>query len=105
VRGERYDLFFDIAATRPLAECRRVLEPNGRLVITGAQIRSHFLGRHAVTFLARVGYEDLIALIELTEAVRLCGNRSDLPRFDRNSARRSIRDERQARAKVVIKIA
>jgi hypothetical protein len=39
VRGERYDLFFDVAATRPLAECRRVLEPNGRLVITGAQIR------------------------------------------------------------------
>jgi NADPH:quinone reductase-like Zn-dependent oxidoreductase len=122
VRGERYDVFFDVAATRPLAECRRVLEPNGRLVIAGApksnsivalarrlagaQIRSHILGQHAVTFLARVGYEDLIALSELIEAGRL------RPAIDRTYQGLTEVPEGvryvmsgQARAKVVIKIA
>ena len=121
-RGLRYDVFFDVAATRPLTECRRVLQPNGRLVIAGApksnsivtltrrlagaQIRSHILGQHAVTFLARVGHEDLIVLSKLIEAGRL------YPAIDRTyqglievpDAIRYVMSG-QARAKVLIKIA
>ncbi|HEV2006325.1 MAG TPA: NAD(P)-dependent alcohol dehydrogenase [Candidatus Limnocylindrales bacterium] len=42
--AERYDLIIDIAATRPLRDCRRVLTPNGRLVIVGAAV-GHADGR------------------------------------------------------------
>jgi NADPH:quinone reductase-like Zn-dependent oxidoreductase len=120
-RGQRYDVFFDVAATRPLGECQRVLEPNGTFVIAGAPkgnsvaalawrlgstlIRSRFLSQRIVTFLARVGQEDLLVLCELIEAGRL------FPAIDRTyqglgevpDAVRYVLSG-QARAKVVIKI-
>jgi NADPH:quinone reductase-like Zn-dependent oxidoreductase len=35
-RGQRYDVLFDVAATRSLADLRGVLEPKGTLVLAGA---------------------------------------------------------------------
>src|SRR5205823_9575246 len=35
-RGQAYDLILDVAASRPLSECRRVLASNGTLVLVGA---------------------------------------------------------------------
>jgi NADPH:quinone reductase-like Zn-dependent oxidoreductase len=42
--AERYDLIVDVAATRPLRACRRILTPGGRLVIVGAAV-GHADGR------------------------------------------------------------
>jgi len=36
LQGERFDVFFDVAATRPLRDCLRVLVPGGTLVQAGA---------------------------------------------------------------------
>lgn len=79
-RGERYDVVFDIAANRPLADYERILTPNGRLVMVGAPKRLGALlarivgalilsrrGRH-VMLSARARNEDLVALKELVEA-------------------------------------
>jgi NADPH:quinone reductase-like Zn-dependent oxidoreductase len=41
---ERYDLIIDVAATRPLRDCRRVLTSTGKLVIVGAAV-GHADGR------------------------------------------------------------
>ncbi len=40
----RYDLFFDVSASRPPRECRRVLRPNSRYVAAGAVDRGGWLG-------------------------------------------------------------
>ena len=34
--GQRYDLILDVAASRSLSDCRRVLTPDGTLVVVGA---------------------------------------------------------------------
>jgi len=36
LRAQRHDVLFDVAATRSLADLRRVLEPKGTLVLAGA---------------------------------------------------------------------
>src|SRR3954471_2987680 len=40
--GERYDLLFDNAGTRSWRECKRVLEPNGRVALVGGPIGTVF---------------------------------------------------------------
>jgi len=118
---ERYDVIFDVAATRSFADCRRVLRPNGKIVLTGAAkggmvrtlsralagiVRSRYFGsRWLVPFLATVTYEDLIVLKELVEAGKVC------PVIDReytlSEAAEAVRyvGTGQARAKVVITVA
>ena len=84
-RPERYDVLFDLGGDRSLAECRRVLVPNGLHVTAGAppglwplvsrlaqsQVRSR-LGRQRIgSFMAKVRHEDLLALKDLAEAGKL----------------------------------
>jgi NADPH:quinone reductase-like Zn-dependent oxidoreductase len=119
-RPERYDVIFDVAATRSFADYRRVLSPNGRVVLAGAAkgsmartlsralaglVRSRYLGsRWLVPLLAEVTYEDLVVLKELVESGTLC------PAIDRqyslSEAAEAVRyvGSGQARAKVVINV-
>jgi NADPH:quinone reductase-like Zn-dependent oxidoreductase len=120
-RPERYDVIFDVAATRSFADYRRVLSPNGRVVLAGAAkgnmvrtlsralaglVRSRYLGsRWLVPLLAEVTYEDLVVLKELVESGKVC------PAIDRqyrlSDAAEAVRyvGSGEARAKVVINVA
>ncbi|HET6373762.1 MAG TPA: NAD(P)-dependent alcohol dehydrogenase [Candidatus Polarisedimenticolia bacterium] len=83
--GERYDVLFDIGANRSFAECRRVMAPNGTLVLAGAAkglwaiasrlLKAPLLSRMGsqrfAPFLARTKHEDLVALKDLVEAEKL----------------------------------
>ena len=118
-RGQQYDVILDVAADRSFADLRRVLAPNGRLVLAGAAksgmlatlsrtlaavVRSHLGSSWLVPFLARVRHEDLLALKELIEAGRV------RPIIDREytfgEAPDAVRyvGSGQARAKVVINV-
>ena len=81
--GERYDVFFDVAATRPLRDCLRVLVPNGTLLQAGApksglnavlgrlvasRAISPFSSRRIPSFMAKMRQDDLATLQELVEA-------------------------------------
>src|SRR6266581_2142460 len=37
--GQHYDLIFDVAGSHPLSDCRRLLNPNGTLVLAGQSSR------------------------------------------------------------------
>lgn len=119
-RGQRYDVVFDIAADRSFSDCRRVLTPNGRLVLAGAAksgwlgvlsrpvvalVRSRLGSPWLVPFLATVRQEDLLALKELIEEGKVC------PVIDRQYTLSEVPDairyvgSGHARAKVVINVA
>lgn len=81
--GQRYDLVLDIGAKRPLWKYRRVLEPDGTLVLVGgsagrwigpvvramgALALSRFVSQTLRPFLSDVNKEDLLLLKELIEA-------------------------------------
>ncbi|HJQ20233.1 MAG TPA: NAD(P)-dependent alcohol dehydrogenase [Gemmatimonadaceae bacterium] len=119
-RGQRWDVFFDNAATRPIRDCMRVLSPTGILLAVGApkagmlKMVTHMLG---ILVRSRVGkgrvrmvmakgrYPDLDSLREMIEAGTIA------PVIDRRYALaevpEAIRYVRagQGRAKVVIDIA
>ncbi len=118
-RGERYDVLFDVAANRSLADCRRVLTSTGTVVLAGgakagglapltrpakAVLLSRFAGQRLAPFLAEIRYEDLIILKELIEAGKL------RPVIDRQYTLSEVPDavryvgSGQARAKVVITV-
>ena len=81
-RPERYDVFFDVAANRPLRDCRRVLTPKGCFVAVGAakggtgaavgrmlaSFALSFFSQRMKSVMARVRQEDLLALRQLIEA-------------------------------------
>ena len=121
-RPERYDVIFDVAATRSFGDLRRVLSPGGRIVLAGgaktggafammfrpvsAIVRSRYLGSSwLVPLLARVTNQDLLVLKELV------GSGKVRPVIDReyalNDAAEAVRylGTGQARAKVVINVA
>jgi len=116
-RGERYDLVFDVAANRSVADLRRVLKPNGTLVLVGADkrgglaiftriitafARSRLLRQRIIFYVAKATWDDLAVLKELIEAGKVC------PAIDRtyplSEAAEAVRyvGSGQARAKVVI---
>lgn len=83
--GERYDVIVDIAGSKPWRRIRRLLEPNGRLVMVGAQagrnpligplgrvlgtwLSSRFAGPKAVFFIAKFSRPDMEVLRELLES-------------------------------------
>jgi NADPH:quinone reductase-like Zn-dependent oxidoreductase len=84
-RGQRYDVLFDLGANRSFADCRRVLVPNGTLVLAGApkglwaivwrlltaQLLSRIGSQRIASFLARVRHADLVVLKGLVEAGKL----------------------------------
>jgi NADPH:quinone reductase-like Zn-dependent oxidoreductase len=80
---ERYDLIFDVAGTRPWSHSKRVLTPNGTLVLVGgpshrvfgplghvARVRLAAMPSHRKTavFIAHVNQSDLDVLRQLLEA-------------------------------------
>lgn len=82
--NRRYDLLLDVAGSRPWSACRRVLQPQGTMVIVGGPKRNRLLGplSHVLKvrlaslrasqrvrfFIASLNREDLVALQELLEA-------------------------------------
>jgi len=81
--GARYDLIFDVAGNHPFSECRRVLSPNGTLVMVGQSGRKKISilplltaplvsrlrrKQKLVSFIAKRNKEDLTLLKELMDA-------------------------------------
>ena len=117
--GQQYDLIFDVAGNHPFSECRRVLSPNGTLVMVGqsgrkkisilplltAPVVSRLRRRQKlVSFIAKRSKEDLTLLKELMEAGKVT------PVIDRQyplsevpAALRYL-GERHARGKIVITV-
>ena len=55
-RGDRrYDLLLDVAGSRSFSECKRVLEPDGRVVVVGGPKGNRLLGPLAHIVAMRVG--------------------------------------------------
>ena len=119
-RGEKFDVFFDVAATRSIRDCLRVLVPKGVLVGVGAPkdggIGAVLLGllgtivmagvasQRVLMFIAKSRAEDLRALAELADAGKL---RAVIDReYTLAETAEAIRyvTSGQARAKVVIDI-
>jgi len=119
LRGQRYDLIFDVAANRSFGDLRRALTPGGRVVLAGAPrkgvfvtiarplmgiVRSRLGSSWLVPLLARLTYDDLVVLKELVEAGKLC------PVIDREYPLSETPEavayvgSGQARAKVVINV-
>src|SRR3954447_10735815 len=81
---QRYDLILDTGGNTPLSRLRRVLTPQGTLVIVGgetggrwlggadrqvrAMIVSPFVSQQLGSFICRENHEDLLVLSELVEA-------------------------------------
>jgi NADPH:quinone reductase-like Zn-dependent oxidoreductase len=82
--GQRFDLMFDIAGTRPWSQCKRVLERKGILVLVGAPKGSRLLGplSHVIKirlasvpssqkvtfFIAKFNKADMLTLRDLLDA-------------------------------------
>jgi NADPH:quinone reductase-like Zn-dependent oxidoreductase len=117
--GERFDVFFDVAATRSLRDCLRVLDPKGTFVAAGAPkgglaallahlfvtvATSPFTTRHIVFFMARIRSADLATVQDLVEAGTVTAA------IDREYALHDVPaaieyvESGQARAKVVINV-
>ncbi len=116
-REMRYDAIFDVAANRSLSDLRRILAPNGIIVLAGADkrggiaifsriaaalVRSRVLKQRILFFVAKASLGDLVVLKELIEAGKVC------PAIDRtyplSEGVEAVRyvGTGQARAKVVI---
>jgi len=119
--GQRYDVLFDNAGSKPWSACRRVLAPNAIVLLVGGpkknrllgplghivkmKLRSRLSSQQAVFFIAKPITADLEALAELLEAGTV------KPVIDRRYALSEIADafrylgEGHPRGKVVIDIA
>ncbi|MFP8957305.1 NAD(P)-dependent alcohol dehydrogenase [Natrialbaceae archaeon A-CW3] len=116
---QQYDIVFDLAGNRSLSELRRVLTPDGTLVLCSGEggkwfgpagsflkalVTSRFVGQELRPFMASVSTEDLEALAELLDAKRVSPviDRT----YDLNETPEAIRyiETGRARGKVVINI-
>ena len=118
-RPARFDVVFDIAATRSIGALRQVLVPGGVLVLVGADkrggaaifvrilsalVRSRLLRQRIVFFVAKQDHKDLLYLRDLLASGQLT------PRIDRtyplSEGAEAVRyvGSGQARAKVVITV-
>src|SRR5437879_10350459 len=115
--GARYDLIFDVAGNHSFSECRRVLSPNGTLVMVGQSGRKKISilplltaplvsrlrrKQKLVSFIAKRNKEDLTLLKALMEAGKVT------PVIDRSYSLRDVPEalrylgEGHARGKLVI---
>jgi len=115
--GQQYDLIFDVAGNHSFSECRRVLSPNGTLVMVGQSGRKKISilplltaplvsrlrrKQKLVSFIAKRNKEDLTLLKELMEAGKVT------PVIDRSYSLREVPEalrylgEGHARGKLVI---
>ncbi|WP_336212236.1 NAD(P)-dependent alcohol dehydrogenase [Nonomuraea sp. LPB2021202275-12-8] len=115
----RYDLFFDLAGNRSLSDCRRVLTPDGTLVLSsskggpwfgpmGRLVRALMLGpfvRHSLrSFVAKTSGKNLADIKELIESGQVT------PAIDRTYSLSEVPEamryfsEDHARAKIVITV-
>jgi NADPH:quinone reductase-like Zn-dependent oxidoreductase len=116
----RYDVVFDNAGNRSWLSMRRVLAPNGTVVLVGGPRRKRLLGplghvlrikflakvggRKAVFFVAKPNRDDLATLRDLIEAGRVkvvIERRYELAQID--EAMRGMNDG-HARAKIVVTV-
>lgn len=115
-RGQRYDVVMDLGANRSHAECRRVLTPNGTLLLVGAPAGLPAMlallvralrprkPRRALAYLAVVRRDDLEALGAMVEAGTLRPViDSRYPLSDVADALRRV-GTRQVRGKIVISV-
>ena len=118
--GERYDLMLDVAGSRSWSACKRVLAPQGTLVIVGGPRKNRLLGplggvikkrlggmvgsRNVVFYVAKFNKPDMEFLRELLEAGKIT------PAIDRRYELGEIADalgyigEGHARAKIVVTV-
>ena len=117
--GSRFDVILDLVGNHSFSECRRVLNPKGRLIlsyggtgrwigpmgqIVGARAVSPFVSQSMLNFTAKTNKKDLTALKELAEEGKV------MPVVDRtyplSDAAEAIRhvEEGHARGKVVVTI-
>jgi NADPH:quinone reductase-like Zn-dependent oxidoreductase len=118
--GERYDVLFDNAGNRSWACMRRVLEPNGTVVLVGGPRRKRMLGPlghiaritlasklggpRATFFVAKPNRDDLAALRELIEAGHVRPVIEQRYEFEQlGDAMRELNDG-HARAKIVVTV-
>jgi NADPH:quinone reductase-like Zn-dependent oxidoreductase len=119
-QGVRYDLIFDMVGNHSLGDLRRVMEPEGTLVIVGASSTGQYIGplwrpmvsrlmdpfvsQNFENFLARLRQDDMVALAELMRAGEVT------PVIDRSYSFYEVPDairyseEGHARGKIVIDI-
>jgi NADPH:quinone reductase-like Zn-dependent oxidoreductase len=116
--GERYDVIFDNAGSRSWHSMRRVLAPDGIVVLVGGPRSRRMLGplghvlavkvaatlarRRAVFFIAKPNRKDLIALGELVETNRVSPIVERRYGFDEVGAALDAIGEGHARAKLVL---
>ena len=116
--GQRYDVLFDLGADRSLADCQRILNSSGTLLLVGAPnglwpmltrllqvvLKAWLRTSKSITYIAKVRHQDLVALKELVDAGRLS------PVIDRRYSLNAVPDAlryvgtRHARGKVVITV-
>jgi NADPH:quinone reductase-like Zn-dependent oxidoreductase len=117
--GQKYDLILDIAGSRPLSACRRVMTPSGTFVVVGgpggrwirpadraliAILMNRFVSQRMLPFLSHASKDDLLVLKELIEAgkVRAVIDRT-YPLSETPAAVRYV-EQGHARGKVVITV-
>ncbi len=122
--GHRYDLILDIASSRSLSACRRVLAPNGILVLVGAAggpdrqgrwvgplagflkalLLSRFVSQRMLPFMAKRSNEDLIVLKTLIESGKVTPVIDRTFPLSRTADAIRYLEEGHARGKVVITV-
>jgi len=116
--SERYDVIVDIAGSKSWRRIRRVLAPDGTLVMVGAQasgpligplghvlrtwIASRFSSRKAVFFVAKVNLPDLEVLRELLESGKVRPAIERVYPFAQIAEALTEMGEGHARAKLVV---
>jgi NADPH:quinone reductase-like Zn-dependent oxidoreductase len=117
--AERYDIVFDGVGNRSLSQCRRVLKPNGTLLLVGAadgrwigpmlpplkaMVVSRFVSQKLIFFISKRNQADLLLLKDMIETGKVT------PVIDRSYPLSNVPDailyleEGHARGKVVITV-